>query len=219
MESQGQKTAIIVTCCVQILVYLALLAWACLNIKLYLVAQKRYKTSAVLNFYILAVVIILCQVLSLSEGIALVRVKKPEMQKVNVSLYDESYVIAVFARAIMGFLQVASLAQLVVKLKNYNEAESLRLFQKIDRLTLVVSCVTLVTGFIFAFIFIDVFHRMYDGCPTPETVCECGKCHGFYSFMVWYGWITGVIYTVLTVAGIVSYTKLIKVFRERFFSE
>jgi hypothetical protein len=53
--SYTQNRVMVATGIILILLYIALFAWTCFNVKYYIVDQQRYKTFSVLIFYILAV--------------------------------------------------------------------------------------------------------------------------------------------------------------------
>ena len=68
--SQGEKL-IVITAIVMIFLYIFIAVWTLVNVKRYLIDQKRYKTFSVLVFYVLALVIELSRMLMYSNVIVM----------------------------------------------------------------------------------------------------------------------------------------------------
>ena len=95
---------IVITAILIGILYLAITFWTLNNIKIYLIQQKRYKTFSVLTFYVLAIVIELSRILMYSNVIVLSfweQKIKPAFSGLYV--YDVCYVVAMFAKIMMGY--------------------------------------------------------------------------------------------------------------------
>ncbi len=68
--SRGERL-IVITAIVMIFLYIFIAVWTLVNVKRYLIDQKRYKTFSVLVFYVLALVIELSRMLMYSNVIAM----------------------------------------------------------------------------------------------------------------------------------------------------
>ena len=68
--SQGERL-IVITAMVMIFLYILIAVWTLVNVKRYLIDQKRYKTFSVLVFYVLAFVIELSRMLMYSNVIVM----------------------------------------------------------------------------------------------------------------------------------------------------
>lgn len=68
--SQGERLFVI-TAIVMIFLYISIAVWTLVNVKRYLIDQKRYKTFSVLVFYVLALVIELSRMLMYSNVIVM----------------------------------------------------------------------------------------------------------------------------------------------------
>ena len=68
--SQGERL-IVITAIVMIFLYIFIAVWTLVNVKRYLIDQKRYKTFSVLVFYVLALVIELSRMLMYSNVIVM----------------------------------------------------------------------------------------------------------------------------------------------------
>jgi hypothetical protein len=103
------------------ILYLGMTSWTCVNIKVYLVDQRRYKTFSVLVFYIISIVVEISRILMYINVIMLVIWGN----KINPAfgylyVYNVCYVVALFSKIIMGFFQVQSMAEVIVKLEAKN---------------------------------------------------------------------------------------------------
>ena len=68
--SQGERLTVI-TAMVMIFLYILIAVWTLVNVKRYLIDQKRYKTFSVLVFYVLALVIELSRMLMYANVIVM----------------------------------------------------------------------------------------------------------------------------------------------------
>jgi len=68
--SRGERL-IVITAIVMIFLYILIAVWTLVNVKRYLIDQKRYKTFSVLIFYVLALVIELSRMLMYSNVIVM----------------------------------------------------------------------------------------------------------------------------------------------------
>ena len=87
-----------------ILLYLVILAWTLINIKKYLIDQKRYKTFSVLIFYVCAVIIELSRILGYVNLITIYATDSMSTGIWNQSyIYNFFYTVALFVKVILGF--------------------------------------------------------------------------------------------------------------------
>jgi len=103
-ELTPSERLIVITAILIGILYLAITFWTLNNIKIYLIQQKRYKTFSVLTFYVLAIVIELSRILMYSNVIVLFfweQKIKPAFSGLYV--YDVCYVVAMFAKIMMGY--------------------------------------------------------------------------------------------------------------------
>lgn len=103
-ELTPSERLIVITAILIGILYLAITFWTLNNIKIYLIQQKRYKTFSVLTFYVLAIVIELSRILMYSNVIVLSfweQKIKPAFSGLYV--YDVCYVVAMFAKIMMGY--------------------------------------------------------------------------------------------------------------------
>ena len=93
----------LVTCYTWAALYLGVMIWTFINMKLYLWDQKRYKTFSVLIFYILALVIEVSRMIMYVNVIIIISATNPKGHWSDVYFYDSFYVIAMFTKIILGF--------------------------------------------------------------------------------------------------------------------
>jgi hypothetical protein len=86
-----------------IALYALVLLWTLANFKIYVVDQKRYKTSSVLTFYILAIAIVISRILMFVNVITIYSVTSAMAFWKEPYVYDFNYVICMFLIVVMGF--------------------------------------------------------------------------------------------------------------------
>ena len=115
---------IVITSAACILFYLLFLGWTLVNIKRYLIDQKRYKTFSVLIFYICVVIIEVCRLLQYTNNITMYSTDKITGIWGDVFVYNFTYVIALFVKVILGFFQVLAMAELGYRVRDYDNKET-----------------------------------------------------------------------------------------------
>jgi hypothetical protein len=101
--SQNGAEALIITYSVVVGVYVLFLAWAVLNIKLFLWDQRRYRNFGILIFYVLTVIIVFCRILMWINGIVVQMGSHSSFWQYPY-VYDFCYVVTMFLILIIGFL-------------------------------------------------------------------------------------------------------------------
>lgn len=120
-DEDSSSQTLVVICYVMLGIYACLLAWCCLNIKLYLFDQQRYKAKPILSFYLLALLILLCEILMQTDTIIFTQKSFLNSEVFTTpAMYDACYVLVLFARAIMGYYQVGSLVHLGITVSYQN---------------------------------------------------------------------------------------------------
>ena len=122
-------------------------------------------------------------------------------------MYDVCYVIAMFAKIMMGFYQVESMAIIIIMLQQKNDQTQLKMIKTVRAIVLLINISALVVMIIEAIEFVKALDKTYS-CQRsdPPEILVCMDY--FYNYMQILGDISGSYYGVLSVTLIATYAKL-----------
>lgn len=153
---------LVMTAIVMTILYLGMISWTCVNIKVYLVDQRRYKTFSVLVFYIITIVVEISRILMYINVIMLLIWKnKISPAFVDLYVYNVCYVVALFSKIIMGFFQVQSMAEVIVKLEAKNEARAQIISRIIMASVVFINTTLLICMIVEAIYFVKALNNVY----------------------------------------------------------
>lgn len=131
------------------------------------------------------------------------------------AFYNVCYLTALFAQAIMGYFQFGSMMQLAITLKYTDEDEANRKIKMIDLLVIVINTFLLGIFLFLSYECVKIIKDVYEECKTPYNISECEMTQ-LTNYWGWVGWISGTIYSTLTIALISSFFYLSRALRARF---
>jgi len=122
-----------------------------------------------------------------------------------------------FLILIIGIMQVQSMAELAIRISDKDLPVVMENKVKlIHRAGNFVN--TLATCFMIALSiwFMFVLHTFYSGCESTTAGLYCCGVNKFLQYMAVLGWVSGIFYSILTIALILSFMRLQKSFKATF---
>ena len=86
-------------------------------------------------------------------------------------MYDVCYVIAMFAKTMMGFYQVESMAIIIIMLQQKNDQTQLKMIKTVRAIVLLINISALVVMIIEAIEFVKALDRTYS-CKKSEPLAD-----------------------------------------------
>lgn len=86
-------------------------------------------------------------------------------------MYDVCYVIAMFAKIMMGFYQVESMAIIIIMLQQKNDQTQLKMIKTVRAIVLLINISALVVMIIEAIEFVKALDRTYS-CKKSEPLAD-----------------------------------------------
>ena len=86
-------------------------------------------------------------------------------------MYDVCYVIAMFAKIMMGFYQVESMAIIIIMLQQENDQTQLKMIKTVRAIVLLINISALVVMIIEAIEFVKALDRTYS-CKKSEPLAD-----------------------------------------------
>ena len=86
-------------------------------------------------------------------------------------MYDVCYVVAMFAKIMMGFYQVESMAIIIIMLQQKNDQTQLKMIKTVRAIVLLINISALVVMIIEAIEFVKALDRTYS-CKKSEPLAD-----------------------------------------------
>ena len=115
-----------------------------------------------------------------------------------------------FLILIIGFLQVQSMAELSIRISDKDVPQLLlRKVRIVHRVSGLINSLSAGLMIFLTIWFMFVLHVLYSGCNKISSMdIQCCGASKFFDFMAVLGWISGILYTILTVSLVLSYFQL-----------